>query len=328
MAVAATPPTLALVKRHSVSRLAVVTLAATVFLIAFGGFTRGSGSGYGCADRWPLCENGLLGGLLPRADYHMIIEWTHRWLAAIVGVLAILTAVAAWRRLREHRTVVAFASSAVVVIGVQAWLGRQVVKGDLDADLVSVHLAVSLVVVGLLSVLTVAAARAEGTRWVEESQGPPDARWASIVGATAAGSYVLVILGSYVHNLYIPGWPLVRNTLFPELPNSYFVVHYLHRIVAGIGFFVLLWLAREVVRRRTPRLEAWMIWGAGAAFTINIGLGAAHVFTMVQSSALVAAHLGLAAIVWVLLVLATAAAATRQQPAGSPSPIPATTGRP
>jgi heme a synthase len=68
-------------------------LSLTVFLVMLGGYTRGSGSGYGCEDRWPLCENGLLGGLLPRLEYHMIVEWTHRWVAAIVGLLIIATAV-------------------------------------------------------------------------------------------------------------------------------------------------------------------------------------------------------------------------------------------
>jgi cytochrome c oxidase assembly protein subunit 15 len=303
-------------KRFTISRLAATTLIATIVLIAFGGFTRGSGSGYGCADRWPLCENGLLGGFLPRLEYHMIIEWTHRWIAAVVGLLAILTALAAWRRVRANRAVVIPAVSAVFVIGFQAWLGRQVVKGDLDADLVSVHLAVSLIVVGLLSVLSVTAARADGAAHPPET---PDRSWTTILAATAIGSYVLVILGSYVHNLYIPGWPLVKNTLFPSLPSSHFVVHFLHRTVAGVGFFVLLWLAREVIRRDRPQAERLMVWGAAAAFAVNVGLGAAHVFTKVQSSALVAGHLGLAAIVWVLLVTATTAALADSQKAAAPS---------
>jgi heme A synthase len=52
-------------KHDSTARIALAALAATLLLIVVGGFTRGSGSGYGCADRWPLCEEGLLGGWLP-----------------------------------------------------------------------------------------------------------------------------------------------------------------------------------------------------------------------------------------------------------------------
>ena len=123
----------------STRRLSWLAVIATLILVAIGGFTRGSGSGYGCADRWPLCENGRLGGLLPRADYHMIVEWTHRWVASLVGILAVSTAVTAWRRHRDEPMIVAPAIGAVFTIGVQAWVGRLVVKGDLDADLRSAH---------------------------------------------------------------------------------------------------------------------------------------------------------------------------------------------
>ena len=90
-------PALPLPTMRSTRTLARTALGTTLFLIMLGGYTRGSGSGYGCADRWPLCENGLLGGLLPRLEYHMVIEWTHRWVAAIVGLLIVATAWRAWR---------------------------------------------------------------------------------------------------------------------------------------------------------------------------------------------------------------------------------------
>ena len=153
------------------------TLAATLILVAVGGFTRGSGSGFGCADRWPLCQDGLLGGLLPRAEFHMIIEWSHRWLAALVGVLAITTAIVAWRRAR--RWIAWVAISGVVVIGIQAWVGRLVVVNDLDADLVSLHLVISMTVAALLTVVVVATTPASGTK--------RNKTWAYLFGTGAAG---------------------------------------------------------------------------------------------------------------------------------------------
>ncbi len=290
------------------SRLAAVALATTIALIAFGGFTRGSGSGYGCADRWPLCENGLLGGLLPRLEYHMAIEWTHRWLAAVVGLLAVATAIRAWQRLRAHRAVLLPAVASVVVIGFQAWLGRMVIKTDLDADLVSLHLAVSFVVLGLLAALTVTARQTERARITGSSELTRDRRWARALGATALGVFGVALAGSYVHDLYIAGWPLVDNQLFPDLSNRDVAVHYLHRTMVLVVFLALAYLARAAARRGRPPQERYLIWSAAGAFTVNAGLGAAHVFTEVGSSMLVAAHLGLAAIVWAALVSATTAA--------------------
>ncbi len=37
-----------------------VTIVATIFLIALGGYTTSSGSGMGCSDVYPLCDSGWL----------------------------------------------------------------------------------------------------------------------------------------------------------------------------------------------------------------------------------------------------------------------------
>lgn len=280
-------------------RLSRVTLGMTIVLVAVGGFTRGSGSGFGCADRWPLCEDGLLGGLLPRGEYHMIVEWSHRWIATIVGVLAVATAIAAWREHRRERRISWTAIAAVAVTGFQGLVGRAVVKGDLDADLVSFHLTVSMLVVALLTVVAVATAGAptrDRARWD---------RWGFLLGAAAVGALSVLILGSYVHNLYVPGWPLVTNTLFPDLSNRFVAVHFLHRVLAAAVFGYLVWLFVAARREGRPRLERNLVATALAAFTLNAGLGAAHVFTEVGSSLLVAAHLVVAAISWAALVAAT-----------------------
>ena len=276
-----------------------MALVATLVLVGIGGFTRGSGSGYGCADRWPLCENGLLGGLLPRVEYHMIVEWTHRGVAAVVGILAVATAVTAWRRHRYQLTIVIPAVAAVAAIGVQAWVGRLVVKGELDADLVSVHLVISMAVVALLTMVVVGTARTSG--WAARGW-RGDRAWARLLAVAAVGSLALLLLGSYVHNLYVSGWPLVGDTLFPDLSNRFVAVHYFHRVVAVVGLVYLTYLARAVNQRQRPETERLLVYTAGAAYVVNIGLGAAHVVTRVSSSALVAGHLVMASLVWASLV--------------------------
>ena len=279
------------------ARLSRVTLILTLFLVTFGGFTRGSGSGYGCADRWPLCEDGLLGGLIPRWEYHMVIEWTHRWLAAIVGVLAIATAISAWRHFRDRKAVVIPAIAAVITIGIQAWVGRLVVKGDLDADLVSLHLVISMTVVALLTVVTVAT--------LPPSEATYERSWTVKVGIAAAGSLLLLILGSLVHNRFFPGWPLMYNTLIPDLSTTTALVHFLHRIVAAVLLFYLLYLVSVANRIDLPKRESQLLKAATLLYVVNVGLGALHVVTMVGSPILVAIHLGVAGTVWALLVAGT-----------------------
>lgn len=280
--------------------LAVAALATTLLLVAVGGYTRGSGSGYGCRDRWPLCHDGALGGLLPRADFHMIVEWSHRWLAAVVGVLVVATAVTAWRRYRGVAWVVGPAVTATVLVFVQAWLGALVVKNDLHADLVSLHLANAMIVTALLAVTAVRMLAADGRLPVAAA----DRGWTVALASAAVLTFAVLILGSVVHNEYVGGWPLVDGRLIPDLDGKVVAVHFVHRLAAGVGLIAVGWLAYDVVRRRRPRAEAAMVHLALACYVANVVFGALHVVTEVRSSAIVVAHLGIASTAWTALVAA------------------------
>ena len=302
-------------------RLAWATLGTTLVLVAVGGYTRGSGSGYGCQDRWPLCENGAAGGLLPRWEHHMIVEWTHRWVAAFVGVLALATAVTAWRAKkgphRPARSVVVPAVTAVVLVTAQAYLGRMVVKEELDADLVALHLANAMAVIAMLAVVAVHARPA--ARAGDGPARPGAARpaaWTRLVGAGAGLSLLVLLLGSSVHNEYVGGWPLVDGKIVPDLSTRVVAVHYAHRVAAGVMAVYAAWLAMQVVRRRRPRGEVILVHTAAAGVLANALLGAAHVVTEVSSSGIVVAHLAVASITWTCLVLATLLA--RDVPGASP----------
>jgi len=270
-------------------------------LIGIGGFTRGSGSGYGCSDRWPLCENGLLGGLLPRGEYHMLIEWLHRWVAAIVGILILLTAISIRKNLRNNLTARRLSITAVIAVAVQAMIGRGVVKADLDSDLVAIHLAISMVVIALLTVVVILVSTNRNEKL--EATGSTD--WSRLLALGAFGSYALLLLGAYVHNRYFSGWPLVNNQLKPDISDHYTFVHYLHRLAAGIGIIYIAYLISNAKKRQRPKNEKMLIHFAAVAYGINVLLGAVHVFTEVSSSAVVTAHLLGACAVWVLLIAST-----------------------
>lgn len=303
-------------------RLAWTTLGATIVLVAVGGYTRGSGSGYGCADRWPLCEGGALGGLLPRADEHMIVEWSHRWVAAIVGVLALATAVTAWRQPRRERALVGPAVTALVLVVAQAYVGRLVVVGGLDADLVTLHLANAMAVVALMAVTAV------NSRYAAVGRPPPAAvgdRWLAFLSAGAALSIVVLLLGSSVHNQYVGGWPLVGGELVPELAGRVVTLHFLHRVAAGLLALTVVALVVVARRRARPRSEQYLVLAAATATYVNVGLGAAHVFTEVSSRIVVVLHLTAASLVWVFLLLAALLARRSDAaPGGMPEPTETT----
>lgn len=292
-------------------RLAVAATLATLFQVAWGAFTRGSGSGYGCRDRWPLCEGGVLqvgdaGGLLPRAEFEMIVEWLHRWIALAVLALLVWLAVAAWRRHRDVRRVTWPAFGAVAVVIGQSLLGAAVVITDLDADLVTVHLVGAVTLLALLTYLTV------NTFFLLDPASAPrpgarvDFRWERLLGLGGLLAFATLVLGSTVHNQYVGGWPLVGGRLLPEALGSSPTVdlHYAHRVAAGLGLVVLVWLRWSAGRRGRPRAERRALSAAAGLFLVNVGLGAVHVFTQVSSVTAIVAHLGVGAAAWAAIVAA------------------------
>src|SRR3954470_16429908 len=86
-------------------RLADLTALVTFLLIIVGGIVRISDSGLGCGaggsgtKGWPLCG----GRVVPLIDVNMIVEYTHRIVAATVTVLITALVVLAWRRYRSDR---------------------------------------------------------------------------------------------------------------------------------------------------------------------------------------------------------------------------------
>jgi len=231
----------------------------------------------------------------------MLIEWLHRWVAAIVGILILLTAISIRKNLRNNLTARRLSVAAVVAVAVQAMIGRSVVKADLDSDLVAIHLAISMVVIALLMVVVILVS----TNRNENLETTDNTDWSRLLALGAFGSYALLLLGAYVHNRYFSGWPLVNNQLKPEISDHYTLVHYLHRFAAGIGIIYIAYLISNAKKRQRPKNEKLLIHFAAVAYGVNVLLGAVHVFTEVSSSAVVTAHLLGACAVWVLLIAST-----------------------
>src|SRR5690606_691490 len=81
-------------------------------------------AGRGCGDDWPLCN----GKFIPAYTLESFLEYNHRLISGIVGILVVAAFVVVWRYLREHKEAVFYAASALFFTIFQAILGAMAVK--------------------------------------------------------------------------------------------------------------------------------------------------------------------------------------------------------
>ena len=308
-------------------RLAGITLAASISLVAVGGLVRASGSGEGCGpgkgDTWPLC----VGGILPPLEYHALIEFSHRLLAAILVGLTGALVVWSYRRFRDRRDLVRGSVAAAAIVVVQAALGAIVVEEDTEKYLVAVHFATAMVLVGALTWLFVR------TFDLSHQRGDPDkaGRFAMLTRALAVGAFALMVVGAYARgsnaSLVFLDWPLMHHSLIPPLGGPATTM-FLHRLLAlGTGIltvYILLQTRKEwcaPIVRNIAGLAVGML-------ALQILAGAANVLTLLDPWAMVL-HVTTSALVWTSVVALATVAGTlaRQSVATDLSEAPATSAR-
>ncbi len=112
--------------------LALGSLVILYILMFIGGYLESSGQGLACPE-WPLCPSGIL----PSAQY--LTEWIHRLIAAITGVMIIVTAVGSWKVAGSHKKIKIAGTLAAIFATSQIVLGAIVINTQLKAIIVAIH---------------------------------------------------------------------------------------------------------------------------------------------------------------------------------------------
>src|SRR5918992_1153761 len=174
----------------SFRKLTVASTIATLCLVAVGGLVRATKSGLGCGTDWPDCG----GRVIPVfGSPAVVIEYAHRLAAAAVIVLIGALAVVGLRRMRDRAGLGWLAAAAFGLVLGQAVLGAIVVKLELDAVSVVLHLGLAMTLVAVLVHLTVK------THVLDGRLAPlADGRAASWARVAAASVFLLLLVGSYV----------------------------------------------------------------------------------------------------------------------------------
>ncbi|MDX1991610.1 MAG: COX15/CtaA family protein [bacterium] len=283
--------------RSLFASLALTTALLTIGLIVFGAVVRVTDSGLGCGNDWPLCD----GRIIPPLDNLTAwIEWLHRLFAALIGLFGLATLVAA---LRAYRTQNRFVLTATVVAAglfvLQSALGAFVVLFDLPPTMVTMHLGTAMLLLGALLCGVV------GSRYIPQQTYTRN-HVTLLVYATTALSLVIILTGALVRGsgatLACLDWPLCNGEIFPFQQGTLQTVHMMHRFAVGaLGLTLLLLVWYVWQERRENRVSRALAVGALIVYLMQALVGA--LFVLTEAAAIWgAAHVGLAATTWGLLV--------------------------
>jgi protoheme IX farnesyltransferase len=276
-------------------KLAATTVAGTLLLVTLGVVVRATDAGLGCPD-WPFCY----GQLLPSpSDPKAWIEWFHRTIAAVLGLLILAQAVLAWIDHRDRRSLLWPSIAAVLLVAFQAYLGRETVRLGNTGESVTAHLATSQALLGLLIYILVRSyfpARIGGRG---SSQ-----RFTLLAAFGAAATYALLIFGARVTAtdaaLIFPDWPLMGGTFFPALTDVT-ATHVLHRWVAVIVGLIVAAIAIAALRtQRQHPVIARLALAAAVVYVAQAIVGGLQVLTQLAAWTQTL-HVALGATVWALI---------------------------
>ncbi len=280
-------------------KLAAATVVTAIALVTIGVSVRATGSGLGCPD-WPLCHGQIVP---PLDDYKAWIEWVHRTVAVIIGFEVIGLAGLAFLDLRGRRTLLVATVVAVLLVGFQAWLGRETVRLGNSGESVTAHLASAMALVGLL--VWILARSLYPTRL----SGAGSQRFTLIAALGAGSVFALLLFGSHVTAtsqwIVFPDWPLMNGTLFPAVTdtNSANVLHRWIAIIVGLIVAAVLVAALRLRPRTGPIVRLAAV--AAVLFPIQAVVGGLQILTGLAGWTQTL-HLAFGAVIWALLVAVVA----------------------
>lgn len=290
-----------------VARFAWATLGCNLAVVLWGAYVRATGSGDGCSNRWPVCNGDVLGAT---AKAPTIIEFTHRMTSAASLLMVTFLAVWCWRAASRRDWARYSILLAAAFLANEALLGAALVLlkyvgHDQSAGRIVVlclHLGNTLLLLATLSLT--AAWLSKGSRsftfireWRELTSVVVGLLATMITGITGAVSALADAL--------FPATSLRSSLLqdFSAGTPALLRFRLLHPSVAALAACYVVWVIFRSSRGRN-RFSRPVV-GFFALLFLQVGIGMMNVLLLVPVW-LQIAHLFVADVIWILLVLMSA----------------------
>ena len=280
--------------------LTVITVVATIILIAIGATVRTTGSGLGCPD-WPLCH----GRPSPPFERTAIIEYSHRSAAAIVGLLIMAQAIWVFVAHRRDSLLLMLAVLSLPLLIVQALLGAVTVKLELPPEVVAIHLATAFTLLAVLTIMAACAVLGPDRQMIDS----PERRSLGRVTLIAAiGTAIILLIGAYTvatsANYACSTWPSCREAPIPFGSGGRLQsIHWLHRFSVAADLVLIGWVFLNVSTMRAAgrmlRRGAHSLIGL---YVVQILIGGLNILSGFSDIVRIS-HLAVASAIWAVIVL-------------------------
>ncbi|MBB6670924.1 COX15/CtaA family protein [Cohnella nanjingensis] len=288
--------------------LTLWTCIGMFLVLVVGVVVTNTGSGRGCGTDWPLCN----GKFVPAYTLESMVEYSHRAVSGLEGLLVAATFVATWMMKPRSREATFYAGSALLFTIAQAALGAMAVVWPTSDAVLAIHFGISLIAFSSTWLLD-----AWAKRWVRESQAPAAAAAGKRGGADKlvppgvfgwivallVYCYGVVYLGAYVRHTDSAGgcigWPLCNGQFVPELSGATGIV-FAHRLGAIVLLIAIVAIVTFIAKRTHGHRELTGIGitsivlvvsqvFSGWLLTATIGNEDAYVFTSLLHTIIISA---------------------------------------
>jgi len=255
-----------------VKRVAVAATIGMFIVLMMGSTVTSTGSGEGCGRSWPLCQ----GEFIPSYAVETAIEFSHRIVTAIEGILIAATAIGAFLIRRGNREVQIYVAVMIGTLLLQSGLGAAAVMWPQSPQIMAAHFGISMTCFAAVFLLTRLLYETPGEfdPIVLEARSHPLPTWFHRAAwGMLAGSIVVAYVGAYMRHsgneMACYEWPSCNGQLVPADLTSPAGIAFTHRFVALL-LMLLVYFLTFVIWRLQPHYRSILVVMIGATVAISL----------------------------------------------------------
>ncbi|WGU92100.1 COX15/CtaA family protein [Paenibacillus dendritiformis] len=262
--------------------LAYATCIGMFIVVLNGALVTKTGSGQGCGTDWPLCN----GKFVPAYTIESMIEYSHRMVTGIVGILVLASFIFVFRFARDKRDAVMYSLLTLIFTIIQAIMGALAVVFTQSPPVMALHFGISLLAFASSFLLCLALRRYE--RGIVQHAGTISDTFRYAVWFTWLYTYIVIYVGAFVRHTESSGgclgWPLCNGEWIPDMAGGT-AIAFMHRVAAALLLVVVAVMAHFAYHHHKDNREIQLcgIWSI-ALCAGQIVSGAIVVFAITDAN--------------------------------------------